>query len=854
VRFTIERIRTLVLVAGGLLLAALAVFLVAAKWKNRFYRSDVPQRLAKEIQQESQNFDYTHNFGAHSRFRIHAAKAIQLKNDHIDLHGVEIEIYGADGAQADRIAGEEFQYDEKSGIASAQGPVEMTLSRPTAAANGSKKSDHTHTAQDVAAETGQVQVKTSGVSFDRNSAVVTTTQRVDFSIAQGTGSAVGASFNSQSGYLKLMQAVELTTHRGRDPVEIHAQQAEFDRGARLCLLHAATLVYRNGQADAFQAKVLFRDDGSAVRLDATGGFQLTTATGGRMASTTAAMDFDEHNQPRHGHLEGGVTMDSVQASRTVHGTSPTAELDFNAQGQLRHAHLERGVIFESKGTRTEATGLPLDVSRTWRSPAADVDFHAAREAGNSQVEPETIHGTGGVVITSESRRGDTAAVPSKMQADDVTGTFGAGSVLRTLLGTGHAEMEQTTATGAHQTANGDRLEVQLSASETNAQHEGVQSQVSKSRPGAPSRATAARGGTQTTGAPDVQSAEIDGHVVLFEQPAQKSGAQPQPPLRATAGKAAYEGDGEWLHLTMSPRIVNGGLELTAEKVDVSRQSGDAFAHGNVKATWAGGAPHSGETQGGMALGGNGPAHVIAAEAHLNESTGEATFLGHARLWQQANSVVAPEIVLNQHLQTLTARTADANDPVRAVLLGVGAPGTDIGAGNARGQSAGERTAAKTATPSVIRVRGGDLWYSNAERRAVMHGGVAGAVVAETSSATSTSDTVELRLIPGGGRDSSTGQAQSAGGQAQVDRMTATGHVVLTSATRRGTGEQLVYSGATGDYVLTGTAAAPPRMADPGQGNMTGEALIFHSRDDSVSIEGGGHETRTETTAPQGHAR
>jgi lipopolysaccharide export system protein LptA len=136
----------------------------------------------------------------------------------------------------------------------------------------------------------------------------------------------------------------------------------------------------------------------------------------------------------------------------------------------------------------------------------------------------------------------------------------------------------------------------------------------------------------------------------------------------------------------------------------------------------------------------------------------------------------------------------------------------------------------------------------------MHGGVAGAVVAETSSATSTSDTVELRLIPGGGRDSSTGQAQSAGGQAQVDRMTATGHVVLTSATRRGTGEQLVYSGATGDYVLTGTAAAPPRMADPGQGNMTGEALIFHSRDDSVSIEGGGHETRTETTAPQGHAR
>jgi lipopolysaccharide export system protein LptA len=214
-------------------------------------------------------------------------------------------------------------------------------------------------------------------------------------------------------------------------------------------------------------------------------------------------------------------------------------------------------------------------------------------------------------------------------------------------------------------------------------------------------------------------------------------------------------------------------------------------------------------------------------------------------------VAGPEIVLNQHLQTLTARTGDAADPVRAVLLNAGAPGTGMGTGNGagspHGQGAAGNAAAKPATPSVIRVRGGDLKYSAADHRAVMHGGVAGAVVAETGTATSTSDTVDLLLIPAGNREGSAGQAK-------VDRMTATGHVVLTSEGRRGTGEQLVYSGVTGDYVLTGTAAAPPRMTDPGQGNVTGEALIFHSRDDSVSIEGGGHETRTETTAPQAHGK
>jgi len=41
---------------------------------------------------------------------------------------------------------------------------------------------------------------------------------------------------------------------------------------------------------------------------------------------------------------------------------------------------------------------------------------------------------------------------------------------------------------------------------------------------------------------------------------------------------------------------------------------------------------------------------------------------------------------------------------------------------------------------------------------------------------------------------------------------------------------------------------PPRMTDPERGNVTGEALIFHSRDDSVSVEGG--KTKTETTVPK----
>jgi lipopolysaccharide export system protein LptA len=222
---------------------------------------------------------------------------------------------------------------------------------------------------------------------------------------------------------------------------------------------------------------------------------------------------------------------------------------------------------------------------------------------------------------------------------------------------------------------------------------------------------------------------------------------------------------------------------------------------------------------------------------VNESTGDATFRGRARLWQQANSVTAPVIVLNQHAQTLVARTTDPADPVRAVLLSAGGPPM----GNAAPQNG---ASAKSATPSVIRVRGGDLWYSDAEHRALMHASPLPAVVAETSTATSASDQLELRLMPSG----------PTGGQAQVDRMTASGHVTLNSQGRRGTGEQLLYSSSSGEYTLTGTASMPPRMTDPVQGSVTGQALIFHSRDDSVSIEGGGRETITQTTAPDAHGK
>ncbi len=832
-RLTIERMRLLVLTAGFLLLAALLSFWVARRWKEAVNLKELPRRLGVNIQQDASGFTYTQAHGDKTLFKIHASKVVQLKQGNALLHDVRIELYGEDGSRVDRIEGKEFEYDQKAGKATATGPVEITLMRPGVApaiapkampgqTAGGKASPLTAAAETAAR--GEIQVKTSALIFDQKSEIATTNQRVDFSMAQGGGSSMGATYDSQNGFLVLDRAVELTTERAGATVRIHARHGEFERDTQVCRLHTATAEYKDGQASAGDATVLFREDGTAQRLDAVNGFSLATASGARIAAPTGRMDFDEKNRPRHGHLEGGVAMDSTRESaglrRQTHESSPTAELEFTAQGELRHAHLERGVemrseeLSESDGAAK--AGGPLRVSRTWRSPVADIEF---RNAEKGQVEPSAIHGTGGVIVTGESQRGNGAIAPSRLAADEVNGTFGPESQLTAMTGTGHAAIEETSTTGARQTATGDRLEAHFAPPPSNG-----------TKPG------------DGNGAAQVESAALDGHVTMTQTPAAKPDAPAEAPLRATAGRAVYDGAGEWLHLTVNPRVEDGGLELTAEKVDVSRATGDAFAHGNVKASWtqtAAGkaAPQPASQQpASAALGGQGQAHAVSAEAQLHQATGEVTFRGQARMWRQGNSVAAPAIMLDRQRQTLVARSADAAEPVRAVLLS---------ASGADSSRAPRSEAGKSTSPSVIRLRGGYLKYSDAERKATMRGGELGTVVAETAAATSISNEAELLLLPPGNRAGKDGEA------AQVDRLTARGRVTVTSQGRRGTGEQLVYSSETGEYVLTGTASAPPRMTDPERGTTTGEALIFHGGDQSVSVESaGGGKTSTETTAPK----
>ena len=155
------------------------------------------------------------------------------------------------------------------------------------------------------------------------------------------------------------------------------------------------------------------------------------------------------------------------------------------------------------------------------------------------------------------------------------------------------------------------------------------------------------------------------------------------------------------------------------------------------------------------------------------------------MWQGENSVLAPVLELSRTPQTLKAHGEDGSTGpvVNANLTSA------VGARHQR---------------SVVRVHSQTLFYADAERR----GDFRGSVTAESPDGVIHADLVQFYLTPASNPAQKSGAAPPPA-QTQLDRIIATGSVVLTQPGRRGVGEKLVYTADDGKYILTGTPGNPP---------------------------------------------
>src|SRR5712675_1747976 len=246
---SIERLRFWLLAGAGLLVIVIAAFLGYAHYRAHRYLRDLPQKLGVDIRRETNNVTYSQSVQGRTVYTIHAAKAVERSDGKVTLHDVGIVLYGRKQDRADRIYGNEFEYDQKNEIIRAVGEVHIDLQAP-AAADANAKMDYAagkglqgdargaHEGKDDRL----IHVTTSGLVFLRKLGVAATDKDIEFASGGMTGHAVGADYSADTGVVVLHAAVKVNGLQHDRPVVLTASHAVLDRPGQTIVLSQAKYV------------------------------------------------------------------------------------------------------------------------------------------------------------------------------------------------------------------------------------------------------------------------------------------------------------------------------------------------------------------------------------------------------------------------------------------------------------------------------------------------------------------------------------------------------------------------------------------------------------------------------------
>jgi len=276
---------------------------------------------------------------------------------------------------------------------------------------------------------------------------------------------------------------------------------------------------------------------------------------------------------------------------------------------------------------------------------------------------------------------------------------------------------------------------------------------------------------------------------------------------AFASEAHYTPADENLILTGSPRWIEGGGTTTARILRLNRQTGDAFAEGQVKTTYRDTKPQDTKPQpGGALLGGSEPINVISEHMTAHRQSNTAIYSGSARLWQGSSIVEAPVIEFEHGNRLLKAHGATSEDRHAVSTVFVRNDSQEKG------------------TP--VTIAASLLTYSDPQHLAVFKG----SVLLKSTDGTVAADNADVLLKP-----KDTNAKQGTSNANQIERIVAQGHVVVQQPMRKALGNTMTYTADEGKYVMAG---GRPSIFDAEHGLTTGDSLTFYSRDDRLLVSSG----------------
>jgi lipopolysaccharide export system protein LptA len=774
--------------AGLIALAVAGVYAERALRRARAVRG-APAAVSIAVQQQSAQFSFSKVEQNRTIFTVRASRATQYKEQNRSvLEDVWITLYGRDGSRNDNIHTRECSY-EGSGDVSCEGDVELDLANANPAPG-----------QPVARLAGKLEVKTSNLSFNRNTGEASTPAPVEFRFPAGQGHGVGVTYSTANSIVRVDHAVEFdlpaSDHTGGMPVTATGSSLEVRRADRHVVLAGPALVRQGArELSADTLSVELDADYHARRLVATGHPQIHTAEGGGKIAISAVQ--------LGAVLNPAGWVEHVSADGNVDGTRQTA----SGTDRFSASHVEFVMIPEKNLIQdmTASGGVTAEShsggdSRVLKTGALRVTFSSPTAAPHSgpatgktdqqRVESAETLAPATIESTSKSTAGSELTA---LRAKKFVAQLGPGGHLDKLLGHAGVEVRRQIGDTAPQTLSSAELIATFGAHG------------------------------------DWDTLDERGNV-RFQQADRQ----------ATADHATIVRTTDMIVLDGSPVISDAMSRTTAANVVVNQKSGELSATGGVVSTYV-------PTAQGNALSlGSGNAHVSADSLSGNVGSTHAmvTYTGHARLWQGESVLDSDQIKLWQGDKKL-----QANGHVVAVFSQVSSP--FAAAPEKRpGSTSAPRTGSNLATdsaPASATTSGNTLWrvlaptltYWSDQGKAHLEGGVS----ASSDQGSLESPTLDIFLdpaapAPGNGSSSAAAAKPSpastgvAGGR-QLERAVAQGGVVVRQEDRRATAEQAIYTAADGKFVLSG---GEPTIADASSNTTKGRSLTFFVASDTILID------------------
>jgi len=583
----------LALVTGGIYLHR--------QWVAYVEQQKAPPPLAENQERQSIGLTVSKNEGDRTIFTVQASKSTDLKGQDMSLlEEVKVTVFGKLGDRHDMIRSRSCRYAKTGGGVECSGNVVFDLESAADAAKAQ---------QNGAAKPNLIHIETSGVTFNAKSGKAETSQPVKFTLPNGDGEGVGATYLSEDGILRLEKDVRVTLHQtgplaaGKNPnapptdVVMHGTSMEMGKKARKVVLAGpATATTPTQQLSAGQMTMLLDEQNRAQTLIAEPGALNQTpelvSHGGKGPMGTGTLHADLMTAQLS--PEGWVR--TIDATGNVQGKSESGEMQAESGNVEMWPRVNQAKLLTLRGNVHVNELDPK--TRMWKKLTTSV--LQLGFAGGEPGEPNPLRHAE-TLARGTMEWSDTATSQSKLTADKLAVDFGAAGKAKNLVATGNVDTERKLEGRPTQTATAANGDAQLDA-----------------------------GGSWT-------QMTLRGNVHMKE--GDHSGESQQ---------AVFARVAQTTVLTGQAMVRDESSETRATKITFHQETGDIEAEGKVRSTDLGNQKSNVQFS-------SAPSNVTSEHMVGNSKTGRAFYTGHARLWQGPSVLEADSIELLRDTRVLNAK-------------------------------------------------------------------------------------------------------------------------------------------------------------------------------------------------------